>query len=274
MDIVINAEITSVPEGTTLIPNQGNYYHNILACLDYPVDYPPVADLLRSYHGLDGQWLIASPIHWQATHNDAMIVASGHELQLSDDESRRWFAALVDFVASENIHLQYHDAHTWLIRRDTKPQILAKPVHVLQHQSMMPELKMLDETLFWQRFITENQMFFSAHAMNKTREGLYPINGLWIWGDGALRARTETSLVGYDDDLLHLAKLLSINVSHYPSLPSLSKNSVLLCNDLCPEQHQILQARLQKNTVRWYWNNHAYLSKPKNWLSRLMENIK
>ena len=271
MDIVINAELGFKPESNVSIVNYGNYYHNLLSCLTYPVDSPPIADLLRRYHGLEGQWLIASPIHWQATHNDAMIVASGSELQLSDDESRLWFTALEAFLAPENISLYYHDAHTWLLQYDGRPHIFSKPVHVLQHQSMMPELKKLDDTLFWQRFITENQMFFSAHSLNKTRIGLYPINGLWIWGGGSLRARVKIPLVYHDDSSLKLAKLLSTNVIDYTSLPSLSNNCVLLCNDFGQHDQHVLQTQLNKNTVRWYWNNVAYISKPNSWLSRLME---
>ena len=268
MDVVINAEITEVPAGHTPITTYGNFYHNILACLDYPKDAPPVADLLRSYYRLDGDWLIASPIHWQATHNDAMITALGSELQLSEIQSRAWFAALAEFVASDISNLYYHDPHTWLLQCDGKPQLTAKPVHTLHHQSMMPELKRLDKTLFWQRFITENQMFFSTHPLNKARTEVYPINGLWLWGNGKLQACGQKQLICSDESLWQLARVLSTNVSEYQSVPSIADNSVLLFSELGQHELCALQTRLQKNKVRWYWNNVAYLTKPRNWWSR------
>lgn len=273
MDIVINADIVSPPENSTVIPTQGNFYHNILSCLGYPNNAPPVADLLRKYHHLEGEWLVASPIHWQATHNDAMIIASGSQLELSEQDSQCWFEAFKEFVAPENVRLHYHDAQMWLIQSDDKPQITAKPAYFLQHQSMMPELEALDKTLFWQRFITENQMFFSSHSLNKSRTGLYPINGVWLWGGGKLAPKMQTQMISNDHDLLELASLLSTNVNETHALSGAEKNSLVLCADLNQHTHHALQEQLQKNTVSWYWNNLAYQSKPKSWISRLMERI-
>ncbi len=142
-----------------------------------------------SYHKLDGHWLIASPIHWQATHNDAMIIACNETLDLPDAESRLWFSALAEFLVHDKVQLHYHDAYTWLIQFEESPPINARPVHMLLQQPMMQQLQALDATLFWSRFLTENQMFFSEHSLNKARAGRYPINGVWIWDDGDLNAR-------------------------------------------------------------------------------------
>ena len=190
MDIIINSTTSRVGE---TVPK--NYYHNILNCLGYPPNHPPVADLLRRYHKLEGQWLVASPIYWQATHNDAMIMACDDALDLLDDESRRWFVALSKFLVHDKVKLHYHDAYTWLIQFKESPPINTIPVHMLLQQSMMQQLQTLDSTLFWSRFITENQMFFSEHALNKARAGRYPINGVWIWGGGDLKARVTRTMV-------------------------------------------------------------------------------
>ena len=274
MDVVIDAELDVEPENTVPIPTHGNFYHNLLACLDYPIDAPPVADLLRTYHGLEGEWLVVSPIHWQATHNDAMIVASGEALELSEYESRIWFAELAEFVALYNINLYYHSPHIWLLQCDGKPLITAKPVHTLHHQSMMPELKNLDETLFWQSFLTENQMFFNAHPLNKASIKTYPINGLWLWGAGKLHEPGDVPLICSDDSLLELARLLSVKVSIYQAVSSIAKNSVLLFNKLDELDYQALKLRLQKNVVRWFWSNVAYCSKPRSWWSRFRGHVR
>lgn len=257
MDVVINAELSEVPEGKVSNDTQGNFYHTILSCLGYPKDVPPVADLLRSYHGLEGEWLIASPIHWQATHNDAMIVACGNELHLSEEESYSLFEAFKAFVATDHINVHYHDAHTWLIQCEGKPPINAKPVHTIQHHSLMSELKTLDDSHFWQGFITENQMFFSANALNKERSS-YPINGLWLWGAGKLGARSDRPLIYADENLERLAKLLSTNVSAYEPSIVYAKNSIFLFNSAPPQE-------FEKKTAHWHWNNTAYYSKPKRW---------
>ena len=283
MDIVINKEIASPPECALKIPYQANFYHNLLTCLDYPLSgeqakgpkadedlYPPIANLLAQLHDLKGNWLIISPIHWEATHNDAMITAFGSALELSDKESHQWFDALSEFLAPLTYRLFYHDAYTWLLQCDGQPTITAKPIHNLLHQSMMPELKNLDETLFWQRFITETQMFFSTHPLNKARLGVHSINGLWVWGAGPLGAPVQKPLICNEPNLLKLSQLLSTKVisGQFPQNPA--KNSVLLLEDLNQPDRILLEEQFQSYTVRWYWNNMAYLTKPKRWWSRII----
>ena len=273
MDVVINAELVEAPVCSTPLPHQRNYYHHIFSCLLDSSESPPVADLLRKYYGLEGHWLIASPIYWQATHNDAMIVACGQALELSESDSLRWYSALAQFVKPYNINLHYHDAYTRLINVDNLPQITAKSVYTLLHQSLLAEIRALDPTLFWQRFITESQMFFSAHPLNKERGETNPINGIWIWGDGKLLENHLKPLVCQNDELLKLAQLLSTKVSGYSPSAPISKNSLFLFGELNPSELHVLELQSQKHTVRWYWNNIAYLTKPKSWISRLIKGL-
>ncbi len=242
----------------------GNFYQNILACTGESVPCPPVADLLRRYHHLDGEWLIVSPIYWQATHNDAMIMACNDALALTDEESRRWFTALSEFLVNDPIKLYYHDAYTWLIQIKHAPPIHARPVHELLHQSMMQQLKSLDSSLFWSRFITENQMFFSQHALNKLRSGHNPINGVWVWGQGRLVDKRSHPLYCADHICYELATLVSTNVNHYTLGESIPNNATLLCQTF-DKQHV---TRFEKTRVHWYWNNANYITKPKRWFDR------
>ena len=134
----------------------------------------------------------------------------------------------------------------------------------------MPELRKLDETLYWQRLITEGQMFFSEHPLNKDRLASYSINGLWFWGGGQLQERVQKQLVACaDDSLLRLARLLSMNVSS--SFTSITKSSVLLFDNMVKVERSVLQIKFQKYAPSWYWNNIAYtIPKPRNWFSRLV----
>ena len=249
-----------------LIHQTRNYYQNILTCLGYSSDNPPVADLLRQYHKLDGHWLIISPIHWQATHNDAMIMACDDTLDLSDTESRLWFAALNQFLAQDTVKLHYHDAYTWLIQFETSPSINARPVHQLLQQSMMQHLQAMDSTLFWSRFITENQMFFSEHSLNKARAGRYPINGVWVWGGGDLNHHKIRTFFCNDEAGFGLAGLLTTDVRRFTESAAFPKDSVLLFSTIDASQ----VAQFKKNTVHWYWNNASFVTKSISWFARLM----
>lgn len=282
MDIVINSCLEQIPEGGVPIVNQGHYYHNLLLCLGYPISSPPVADLLRQLHGLEGEWLVVSPLHWQATHNDAMIIAVSNDLRLTEEEGHAWFDAFAAFVAADGVNAYYHDAYTWLIQSDTFPKIQAKPVGLLLHKSMMPQLETLDNTFFWQRFITEIQMFLSGHGLNKQRKGRYSVNGVWIWGAGVLQ-RSKQCIVPHDPETESLARLVSSNIQHVSNmsiseisqydtkLKRLPDNTIFLYSDLSSLSE--LQCVLRKKLVSWYWNNHAYQVKPKHWIKSLWRKL-
>ena len=272
MDIIINAVMQDIPPTSQPIPHPGSFYLNILHALAYPLESPPLADLLRRLHGLEGDWLIASPICWEATHNDAMIIASGEPLNLTEQASKAWFDAFTASVASESCKTFFHDPYTWLIQMPNKPVVQAKPVHFLHHQSMMPQLDLMDHTLYWQRFFTENQMFFSAHSLNQQRNASLPINGLWIWGQGQLQLPSDTLLTCYDEASLPIANLLSTRVQRFDPSHRL-KEGIIIAQQLTDPSLHDLKPQMQKQTVRWYWNNVAYSIKPKNWLQRFIERI-
>ena len=269
MNIILNTTLDHIPDGFEPIPHQGNYYHNILSSLGYPDDRPPLADLLRRYHGLEGTWLVASPIHWQATHNDAMIIASGDDLQLSEDDGRRWFDVFQAWMSLENIPVFYHDVNTWLIQCDDKPALDTKPVYVLHDQSLISELRQLDSTFYWQRLITESQMLLSEHTLNKVRDSLPAINGVWCWGGGELDHKEEDIFVFSDEPSMALAHILSPNVG----LATLAcpENSLVLLHQLIPNELSLVKKQPTKQNIQWYWNNLACTRiKKKNWLSRIL----
>ena len=280
MDIVINGSINipsppgeKVPEGRMRTVSHGNYYVNLLTCLGYSADSPPVADLLSKLHGLDGSWLVVSPIHWQATNNDAMIVACDETLQLTEEESKQWFKVLADYVAQDNIKLYYHDAYTWLIQSDNSPPLASKPVSALLQHSQTPHLKALGLNLFWQRFITETQMLFSNHSLNKARTNRYPINGVWVWGAGEVGAPSLRPVVCGDTSAYDLASIVSTQVSLYQPGQLFAKRTLFLLSEMSGQNGFETIAEI-KQTVHWYWNNMAYVTKPKHWLKRFWRRIR
>lgn len=270
MDIVINQNAPRIPSNAEPMHSQGNFYFHLLSCLGYPMDSLPIADLVRRYDGLEGGWLMASPIHWEATHNDAMIVACGDGLGLTEELSRMWFSELEAFAKEEQISMHYHDASTWLLQCPGKPIIHAKSPQALLHQSMLTHLTGLDETRYWQKFLTEIQMLFTMHPLSKSSQMPYTVNGLWIWGGGALKPPSVSPLF-CDRASEKIARLLSSNVDLDLASKAITKHSLLLVNDLSALEQVALENRFQNRTMRWYWNNCAYGTQPKRWIARLWE---
>ncbi|MCL9684284.1 hypothetical protein [Legionella maioricensis] len=265
MDVIINSACDFIPEHSKSLVSQGKPILNFLSCLGYGAADPPLADVLRRVHGLDGEWLILSPMNWMATHNDAMIVAADKDLQLDEGTLKYWFQLYSDYLAEEHIRLYYHDAETWLLHAINKPPIKAKPVHQLINHSLMPELAQLDSSMYWQKFFTEGQMFFASHP-NKSL-----LNGVWLWG-GAVLADKKKIPVCADEQFFSVAQICSENVTLYNPSVQLKQYSILLLSDvdILSKQHQ---EELKKMPVCWYWNNSAYALKDLNWLTRLWRNL-
>lgn len=268
IDVVVNGTIDRLPHAATPLTNQGNYYHNLLILMGYKKEDLPLADLLRRYHGREGKWLIASPVHWIATHNDAMITAATQELKLSDEESRLWFKEVANFLKTDGFDPIYHDAETWLIHVSNKPAIQSQTIDSILHQSLMPLLANLDTSLYWQRLFTEMQMFLSNHSLNATREEHITINGLWFWGEEPFLFPSGRSITTDDEQLLAFAGEKT-NLTPLTTTSHLNKNHLVLIKHPETIQQCHLEEKTQEKRAQWYWNNGAYASGKLPWWSKL-----
>jgi len=261
MDVIINADRELAPPDSQLLATEGHHLLNFLRCAGYDANYLPIADLLRQYHQLEGEWLVMMPVHWQATHNDAMIIAFGNELALSEEESRALFNQISTFLQEDGLDLYYHDANTWLVNLKDKPSITSKPVWQMQNQSMMSVLATMDKSLYWQRLLTELQMLLNADT-TKEQSLRLPVNGVWFFGNGTFSWPVNRDIMTDDEQLLtHFSPALKPLDFDKP----IANNAILLIN--YPEKINIdwLETTLSKQKVSWFWNNIAYSTAKKSW---------
>lgn len=265
MDVIINDQCRSIPNGVELLISQGQAASNLLSLLGYDPLNPPTADLLRVVNKLNGNWVVLSLIHWQASHNDAMIIASGHDLKLTEEDAASFFKLLRDYFAEEGISLYYHDAETWLMEVTDKPPLNAKPVYKIMNQSLMSELVQLDSTMYWQKFFTECQMFFASHPNNTL------LNGIWAWG-GAKLTDNKTNSICVEEQLLAWAQICSSQVTLYNPSVRLKDYQIILLNNMntLSAEHK---EELNKITANWYWNNMAYARKNNYWFTRIWRTL-
>lgn len=258
MDVVINSDYPFSQPTLQPIKRSLNYYQQILMCFGYPPDNPPVADLLRLYHELEGHWLVVSPTVWQATHNDVILQACSQQDGLTEVASRYLFDLFSTSAAAEGMQTVYHDADTWLLQCDDKPLISSLSVDALQNQSLFEHIKSLDNTLFWQRFITEIQMLFSSNKMNG--QIATPVNGIWIWGAGQLDKLCDKLVLISSQKEEVLAKHLSTKIKML-SNKTISKHALILFEFTDENTLLELEHELRRYAVNWYWSNVAYHSK-------------
>lgn len=159
MNVIINTESDCDSKEGKLLKSQGLAVLNLLACGGYDLVNPPIGNLLKSSHSLEGDWVVLTPMHWQASHNDAVIVALDKDLRVTDEEVKYWFDLYSAYLAEEGASLYFYDKYTWLLRVDDKPPLNAKPIYQVLNKSLMPELSQLDETMYWQKFLLKVKCF-------------------------------------------------------------------------------------------------------------------
>jgi hypothetical protein len=263
MNIIINQECP-VSEPHELRPHS-LFYQNILHCLGYRDTYP-LADVLRQYKQLPGKWVVASPIHWQATHNDSTVLAYSNSLFKDEKESKKWFEHFRHFAQEHEVC--YLDKDLWLLRCDDLPSLSAKPVNQILHKSFLPEFQEI-KVAFWQCFITESQMYFSNLQENESRE--QKINGLWFWGGGEFIKSTQP--IVFPPQLRELAEVLSYNPQAYSEGLPKANQTLFILDKACPGDISNLEKQLAQYTTHWYWNNLDYQKKSSNWWRRFKERM-
>lgn len=265
MDVIINAECSKPPEQCETRDSQGRALLNCLVALGHDVIQLPVAEVLRKHKGLEGQWVVLSPVFWKATHNDALILAAGKELGIEKKALQSYFESYSSFLAESGMTLQYYDEDHWLLSVKDKPSLHAKPVYQLINQSLMPELSTLDQSLYWQKFLTETQMYFATQSFYSV------LNGVWLWGD-ELNLKDSKKAICADAQWHSLAEVMSPNVTLYNPEVRLKEFQIVLINDFdsLSDAHKI---ELDNQTVNWFWNNLAYTTKSCSVLSRLWRKL-
>ena len=264
MDVILNERCDVLPLKSTPLLGIRDPYHQLLKSYGYLDQDAPVGDFLRAYHGLSGRWLVASPVFWQATHRDAMIVAGGVTLDITEEASRQLCEAFAEFLLEDNIRLHYHNHYTWLIQ--TEEPIDATALNGVLGQSIRPFLEACKSTPFWLRFITESQLFLHTHA---EQQGIQ-VNGRWIWGDGQLKTAQARPLMicGHHPLWEKACTQLSTLVTYDTPGLTVAKDTVFFVPEHACEYASQLEARLANAHVHWYWSNQAYITKPISWFKR------
>jgi hypothetical protein len=263
MNVIVNSKCLFAVDEHTPIKGGLDFYFNLFSCLGYEQKLP-ISDWLRKYHGLSGKWLVVSPVFWQATHNDVVLTHCSTELDCSEDALRMLYDDFSRFAAIEGMQTYFHNNYTWLLQCDNKPRILSRSPHYFLHQSLFSELRILDDLLYWQRFLTAVQMLFAQRALG--------VNGVWIWGDDLLPMPLNQEILVSSQALYDMASLLSHRVDLLSSRPDVIKGNVLFLFDeeWVREGYSAFEKRLSASSVHWYWNDIAYkVSKP-SWFSRLI----
>jgi len=242
--LFLNINCPDVPQSAIPVAMEGNFYTQLLSSLGFDAEDIPLAQLL-------GGDYIVTPVHWEATHNNAFMRTQGGD--------KACYTILAEFFAEIGFGLQYVDSDIWLLEvPPNTPPLTAKPVHFMLEIPLVSIMPELDPTHYWQRLHTEIQMYL------KTQAATLSTNGVWIWGGAPLQPNSQKMILT-DDNWLPLAEKLSKHVTLLKDNPITNHTVVLL--DSLPTLPAIKQGSC------WFWQDCAWYLPPSTLWNRFLKRI-
>jgi hypothetical protein len=167
----------------------------------------PAGALTALAHGREsGTWLRADPVHLRADRDRVLLIPSAG-FDIDADEARQLCDELNRHFADQ-FELHPYSPDRWGLLAKTAIEVQSPPPIELAGHDIDKELP--DKR--WHALLNEIQMALYQHAVNTAREarGAPVVNGVWLWGAGALPATAQgpwQSLSADDPVALGLATL-------------------------------------------------------------------
>ena len=218
----------------------------------------------------EGQWLCADPVHLRFHHERIVLVDAGafditlDEAQSLADTLNQWSDRPGDWHVAT--------PHRWYLRLTTSlgeaSHRASLPLSAVTGRRLSSERPHSEAAASLRHWQNEIQMLLHTHPVNENRQsrGLPAINGLWLWGAGALPPAKKASgndLFFTDDPLArglanqagYQVKPALATLADLPKLATNAKALVTLENLLAPsryEQAERWQAALQYLETHWF----------------------
>ena len=144
-----------------------------------------------------GWWLRADPVHFRPDTQGVFLV-DARALAIEPVEAALLAAAFDQTFASDGMQLHVPSPNRWYLHLPDDPGLRTWPLAEAIGRDIRPLLPWGPNARRWHTLLTEAQMLFHGHTVNRVRdERNQPmINGLWLWGGGGLPARAEAPAAG------------------------------------------------------------------------------
>ena len=182
--LLTRADITAVPRSADAL-----LFHlchlPIPARLDLPV--AALTALADGYEPGEGWWLRADPVHLRPDQR-GIFLADARVLAIEPVEAASLAAAFDHTFASDGLQLQVVNPNRWYLRLADDPGLRTYPLADAIGRDINSLLPHGSNARRWHTLLTEAQMLFHSHPVNRAREERNQplINGLWLWGGGPL----------------------------------------------------------------------------------------
>lgn len=232
------SDMPDIPAISQLMSQAQRSHFNASNCIDtlfrlFDIDvqahqtYPVAAltYLVEVEDPADDWCLRIDPVHLQIDR-DHLILSDNHWLKMKDKEAFELIATINQLYEDEGITIEPGTAGHWYIRLDADPELRTHPINDVIGKNIEPYLMSGERRQYWQSIMNEIQMLLHEHKVNQKRErdGLLPVNSVWLWGEGRLtdfRSNNEAGLwqhIYSNNNLcVGLAKLTGLPVANIPA---------------------------------------------------------
>jgi len=168
----------------------------------------------------DGWWLRADPVHLRPDLH-GVLLADARVLAIEPVEAALLAAAFDQTFAADGLQLYVSHPGRWYLRLPSDPGFRACPLLDAIGRDINPLLPYGPSAPRWHALLTEIQMLFHQHSVNRAREARNQplINSVWFWGGGTCPASAHPPAAGlYANDPLTrgLARLAHVAVRPVP----------------------------------------------------------
>ena len=161
----------------------------------------PVASLSRLGDGgqVDkGWWICMEPVYLRPDR-DSIVLMPNDDLNLTLEEAKGLASDIEQHFNDLDWHIEVLSPQRWYLRLPQAAEINTSPINEVVGKHINNLLPIGEQARQWHALLNEVQMLLHAHPLNQARQarGDFPINGVWVWGGGALPEIKQRAITFY-----------------------------------------------------------------------------
>lgn len=153
----------------------------------------PIAPIAATFDGLQTDissetgWLCVSPAHLRLQRDQVLLLPVP---DIQADEAVQFCRALNEYFDGQGMVFDAPHPQRWYVRLDKLPEMNSLPLSQVSGRNIHGLLPKGADATRWYQIFNDIQMLLFAHPLNELREerGMLSVNGVWLWGGGAMCA--------------------------------------------------------------------------------------
>jgi hypothetical protein len=157
-------------------------------------------------------WLRADPVHLHVSRDNVQLLDS-HVVEPTLAEAKAIALTLNRHLEQDGLRIDVLDNARWYMQIPADEAPSAAPLWKVAGGSVYDQLPVSNGGINWRQLQNELQMLLHDHPVNAAREekGVPTINGIWLWGAGALTSISSQTKYGHMAGKLALARGLAMD---------------------------------------------------------------